>query len=190
MAERGRARTQGIAGTWPPREAARAGGIAPSGFAGWSSFAAKLRELIRAEAGAGGCCPGCPWRSAPASHSILRPIMNRSCRLPRLRRRGFARRRSCCGGAAFSRCGNGRGGRRGLCHRDLEDGADRARRAGAAHVRRLAVGLRRDPRYPASAPTVLSCASRRMDSPRSQIETGARAAVGPQGHRARGRQFC
>src|SRR3981081_767231 len=54
MAGRGRApgRTQGIAGTWPPREAARAGGFAPSGFA-WSSFAEKLRTWIRAEAGAG-----------------------------------------------------------------------------------------------------------------------------------------
>jgi competence protein ComEC len=60
MAERGRARTQGIAGTWPPREAARAGGIAPTGFAGWSSFAAKLSEWIRAEAGAGRLLPWVP----------------------------------------------------------------------------------------------------------------------------------
>ncbi len=60
MAERGRARTQGIAGTWPPREAARAGGFAPSGFSTWSSFAAKLREWIRAEAGAGRLLPWVP----------------------------------------------------------------------------------------------------------------------------------
>src|ERR1700716_4129826 len=61
MAERGRApgRTQGIAGTWPPREAARAGGFAPSGFA-WSSFAEKLRTWIRAEAGAGRLLPRVP----------------------------------------------------------------------------------------------------------------------------------
>ena len=61
MAERGRApgRTQGIAGTWPPREAARAGGFAPSGFA-WSSFAEKLRTWIRAEAGAGRLLPWVP----------------------------------------------------------------------------------------------------------------------------------
>ena len=51
MAEARRARTGGIAGTWPPREAARAGGFAPSGFDAWSAFAAKLREWIAAEAG-------------------------------------------------------------------------------------------------------------------------------------------
>src|SRR3982074_689204 len=61
MAERGRApgRTQGIAGTWPPREAARAGGFARSVFA-WSSFAEKLRTWIRAEAGAGRLLPWVP----------------------------------------------------------------------------------------------------------------------------------
>jgi competence protein ComEC len=60
MAERGRARTQGVAGTWPPREAARAGGFAPSGFSAWSSFAEKLRTWIRAEAGAGRLLPWVP----------------------------------------------------------------------------------------------------------------------------------
>src|SRR6202051_5311649 len=60
MAERGRARTQGIAGTWPPREAARAGGFAPSGFDTWSSLGAKLREWIAAEAGAGRLLPWVP----------------------------------------------------------------------------------------------------------------------------------
>src|ERR1700676_545048 len=60
MAERGRARTQGIAGTWPPREAARAGHIAPSGFGTWSSFIAKLREWVAAEAGAGRLLPWVP----------------------------------------------------------------------------------------------------------------------------------
>ena len=60
MAERGRARTQGIAGTWPPREAARAGRIAPSGFSTWSSLADKLRAWVRAEAGAGRLLPWVP----------------------------------------------------------------------------------------------------------------------------------
>jgi competence protein ComEC len=60
MAERGRARTQGIAGTWPPREAARAGGFAPSGFGAWPSVLAKLREWIAAEAGAGRLLPWVP----------------------------------------------------------------------------------------------------------------------------------
>ena len=60
MAERGRARTQGVAGTWPPREAARAGGFAPSGFSTWPSLAAKLREWIAAEAGAGRLLPWVP----------------------------------------------------------------------------------------------------------------------------------
>ena len=60
MAERGRARAQGVAGTWPPREAARAGGIAPSGFVTWPSLLAKLREWIAAEAGAGRLLPWVP----------------------------------------------------------------------------------------------------------------------------------
>src|ERR1700731_3936853 len=59
MAERGRARTQGVAGTWPPR-AAQAGGFAPSGFSTWPSLAAKLREWIAAEAGAGRLLPWVP----------------------------------------------------------------------------------------------------------------------------------
>src|SRR4030081_1759606 len=62
MAERGGSpgRTQGYAGTWPPREAARAGGIAPSGLSAWSSFIEKLRTWIRAEAGAGRLLPWVP----------------------------------------------------------------------------------------------------------------------------------
>ena len=62
MAERGRVpgRTQGYAGTWPPREAARAGGIAPSGFTAWPSLVEQLRTWIRAEAGAGRVLPWVP----------------------------------------------------------------------------------------------------------------------------------
>jgi competence protein ComEC len=62
MAERGRApgRTQGFAGTWPPRGAAQAGGFAPSGFTAWSSLAARLREWVAAEAGAGRLLPWVP----------------------------------------------------------------------------------------------------------------------------------
>ncbi len=62
MAERGRApgRTQGIAGTWPPRSAAQAGGFAPSGFGAWSALLGKIREWVRAEAGAGRLLPWVP----------------------------------------------------------------------------------------------------------------------------------
>src|SRR5580704_11229974 len=62
MAERGRApgRTQGVAGTWPPRGAAQAGGFAPSGFTAWPSLAARLREWAAAEAGAGRLLPWVP----------------------------------------------------------------------------------------------------------------------------------
>jgi competence protein ComEC len=62
MAERGRApgRTQGFAGTWPPRGAAQAGGFAPSGFTAWSSLVARLREWVAAEAGAGRLLPWVP----------------------------------------------------------------------------------------------------------------------------------
>src|SRR6202043_3308681 len=64
MAEQGRGprRAQGIAAgiTWPPRGEAQAGGFAPAGFDAWSSFAAKLREWVRAEAGAGRLLPWVP----------------------------------------------------------------------------------------------------------------------------------
>ena len=62
MAERGRApgRSQGIAGTWPPQGATQAGGFAPSGFGTWSAFLDKLREWVRAEAGAGRLLPWVP----------------------------------------------------------------------------------------------------------------------------------
>src|ERR1700726_114446 len=60
MAERGRGRAQGVAGTWPPREAARAGHPPPSGSDAWPSFVARLREWIAAEAGAGRLLPWVP----------------------------------------------------------------------------------------------------------------------------------
>src|SRR5580698_6891670 len=60
MAERGGARSGGGAGTWPPRDGARAGSVAPSGFAAWPSFAARLREWVAAEAGAGRLLPWVP----------------------------------------------------------------------------------------------------------------------------------
>src|SRR3954462_10391417 len=59
MAERDRA-LAGVAGTWPPRGAMRAGGIAPSGFSPWSSIFEKVREWIRAERGAGRLLPWVP----------------------------------------------------------------------------------------------------------------------------------
>ena len=62
MAEPGRVpgRTQGYAGTWPPRSAAQAGGFAPSGFEAWSSFIERVRVWVRAEAGAGRLLPWVP----------------------------------------------------------------------------------------------------------------------------------
>lgn len=60
MAGRGRARTQGFAGTWPPRGAAQAGGLVPSGLAAWPSLVNRLRAWIRAEAGAGRLLPWVP----------------------------------------------------------------------------------------------------------------------------------
>jgi competence protein ComEC len=49
-----------LCGNWPLRQAARAGGFAPSGLSAWSSFAEKLRTWIRAEAGAGRLLPWVP----------------------------------------------------------------------------------------------------------------------------------
>ena len=52
----------------------------------------------------------------------------------------------------------------------------------------VAVGLRRDPRHPRAHRSF--CAARRTDGkPALADKTGARAAVGAQGHRARGRQL-
>ena len=60
IAERGRTRTQGVAGTWPPGQAAQAGGFAPSGLGTWPQLVAKWREWIAAEAGAGRLLPWVP----------------------------------------------------------------------------------------------------------------------------------
>ena len=62
MAEPGRVpgRTQGYAGTWPPRGAVRAGSFAPPGLSAWPSLLEKLRTWIRAEAGAGRLLPWVP----------------------------------------------------------------------------------------------------------------------------------
>src|SRR5437868_7955278 len=61
MAERDgpRRRTQGVAGTWPPRGAAQGAVLAPSGAA-WSSFLERLQAWLRAEAGAGRLLPWVP----------------------------------------------------------------------------------------------------------------------------------
>jgi len=58
VAERGSSRSW--AGTWPPREAARAGGFAPPGIGTWSSPIVKLQSWVRAEAGAGRLLPWIP----------------------------------------------------------------------------------------------------------------------------------
>src|ERR1700742_3475573 len=60
MAEPDRPRMQGVAGTWPPRGAAQAGGFVPAGVPLWASFAERLRALTRAEAGAGRLLPWLP----------------------------------------------------------------------------------------------------------------------------------
>ncbi len=57
MAKQGRPRAQGIAGTWPPRGAAHAPGLAPAGFDVRAAFAGRLRDWARAEAGAGRLLP-------------------------------------------------------------------------------------------------------------------------------------
>src|SRR5579872_6408522 len=61
MAERGRApgRVQGIAETWPPRGGARTGGLAAASGE-WPRIFEKVREWVRAEAGAGRLLPWVP----------------------------------------------------------------------------------------------------------------------------------
>ncbi len=53
-------RARGVAGTWPPRGQAQAGGLTPSGFGAWSKALGRLREWARAEAGAGRMLPWVP----------------------------------------------------------------------------------------------------------------------------------
>jgi competence protein ComEC len=53
-------RTQGVAGTWPPRGRAQAGGFVPVGVPLWVSFTERLRAWTRAEAGAGRLLPWVP----------------------------------------------------------------------------------------------------------------------------------
>ncbi len=60
MAEQGGGRVREIAGTWPPRGAAQAGGFAPTGFDVWTALVAKLTSWARAEAGAGRLFPWVP----------------------------------------------------------------------------------------------------------------------------------
>jgi competence protein ComEC len=62
MPEPGRApgRTQGFAGTWPPRAAVPAGGFVPAGLSAWPPLVEKLRSWVRAEAGAGRLLPWVP----------------------------------------------------------------------------------------------------------------------------------
>src|SRR5262249_27247274 len=64
MAERDGAgsphRTQGIAGTWPPRGAAQGAVFAPSPSRAWSSLRERLQAWVRAEAGAGRLLPWVP----------------------------------------------------------------------------------------------------------------------------------
>jgi competence protein ComEC len=62
VAEQGRTPggRRGYAGTWPPREAAPAGGFVPSSLTAWPPFIDTLRQWARAEAGAGRLLPWVP----------------------------------------------------------------------------------------------------------------------------------
>src|SRR6185312_5898956 len=64
MAERdgagSRHRTQGVAGTWPPRGAAQGAISAPSPSRAWSTLRERLQAWARAEAGAGRLLPWVP----------------------------------------------------------------------------------------------------------------------------------
>src|ERR1700738_2866796 len=55
-----RLRPQGVAGTWPPRAGAQAGGFVPAGVPLWAAFAERLRAWAHAEAGAGRLLPWVP----------------------------------------------------------------------------------------------------------------------------------
>jgi competence protein ComEC len=53
-------RPQGVAGTWPPRGNAQAGGFVPAGVPLWGAFAERLRAWARAEAATGRLLPWVP----------------------------------------------------------------------------------------------------------------------------------
>ena len=191
MAERDgpRRRTQGVAGTWPPRGAAQGAALAPSGAA-WSSFLERLQAWVRAEAGAGRLLPGFPsplaqaWRSiSPRRASRCSAVSIATAIAAMHRRLPVAAKPVLCGGC------DGRGRLGGLCHGDLQDRAHDAHRAGAADLFGVAVRLCRDPRHPRAHRPLR--AARDHDGCAAAVdETRARAAVGEEGHRARRRQLC
>ena len=192
MAERGRSpgRAQGIAGTWPPRSAARAGGFAPSGFGAWSSFLDRLREWVRAEAGAGRLLPWVPVAFGTgiafyfaADHEPVLPVA--AIAAIGFCVAAFLLRRQRIFPVAVMVAAVAAGFATATC----EDGMDRARRVGEAGLFGVAFGFCRDPRHPRTHRPVR--VARHADGWSAHPnKTGAGSTVGTQGHRARGGQLC
>ena len=171
------------------------------------------RDLAAARGRAGRRLCAVASRFLAAAHRNLAPMGARGSRRRPLaalgagrvrhRHRLLLRRRSRAGSVGGRRRGHramrGRGsvaaakilsGRRhdrsrrgGLCDRDVEDGADRAWRAGAADVFGIADRLCRNPRH--SRAHRPFCAARRHHGKRARDDqAGTRAAVGEEGHGA------
>ena len=152
-------------GTWPPRAAAPVGGFAPSRPAFWPPLIETLRQWARAEAGAGRLLPWVPVAFGTgiafyfaADHE---PVLSVAAVVGDRAMRG---RVSAAAAEIVSRRGHDRGRRGGLCDGDVEDGADRACRAGAADVFGVAVGLCRDARHPRAHRPFRAARRHAMDS--------------------------
>jgi len=188
MAEQGRAqgRTQGYAGTWPPRDAARAGGIAPSGLSAWPSLIDKSRMWIRAEAGAGRLLPWVPvaFGTGIALYftadrepvlSVVAVVAIGLCAAAFLLRRYkifpiAVMIAAIAAGFAIATWKTAR-----VAHGVL-----------ARPIYSVSLSLRPDPRHP-RAYRPLRVARRAHGKPEIAGQAGARSAVSAQGHRTRGR---
>ena len=148
-----------------------------------------LRQWARAEAGAGRLLPWVPVAFGTGIALLLRR-RSRAGAVGRRRRRDcvVCRSRSAAAAEGVSRGCDDRSRCGRLCHRDLEDRADRAWRAGAADVFGRSHRLRRDPRHPRTH-RPLRLARRHDGEPARADKTRARAAVGAEGHRAGSRQL-
>ena|SRR5271154_4618679 len=103
MAERGRSagRVQGIAETWPSRGTVKTGFAA--GFDPWTRSLDRLREWVRAEAGAGRMLPWVPIAFGTGIAFYFAADRDRYSPLPLPLRSDLASRRSCFGGKNSSR---------------------------------------------------------------------------------------
>ena len=181
---------RGYAGTWPPRAAAPVGGFAPAGFsASWPPFAEILRTWVRAEAGAGRLLPWVPiafgtgiafYFAADHEPVLWVAVISGVCALrggiPFPAAKVFPAIVMIAAVAAGFATATWKTAR--IAHGVLARPMYSVALTGFVETRDI---RERTDRF------VLRVAT--LESPRGQVKTGARAAVGEEGRRARCRQL-